>query len=295
MVEAAIRADRLGFATMSFAEHLLVPHGDPLESLNRRWYDTGILASYVAAHTSRIRLLFNARVLPYHAPVNHARALVTLDNVSRGRLTIIAGAGWLKSEFEALGIPFEERGPRADEHLRVLKTLWMESPASFDGKWTSFTSVGFEPRCVQQPHVPIWVGGSGPRPLRRAAELGDGWAPMIGSLSEIRRDFVRVKEMAAACGRDPATLTLSFGATLGEADPTIVGAIEHVERLEASAGMGTQNGAEQTLDMLAAYAAAGVTHVPGTFAWTSPGEYVDRLEWLAAEVLPFLPAVSADS
>jgi probable F420-dependent oxidoreductase len=295
MVAAAVSADKLGFATMSFAEHLLVRHGDPLESLNRLWYDTGILASHVAAHTSRIRLLFNACVLPYHPPINHAKALATLDVVSHGRVTVIAGAGWLESEFDALGIPFSERGERTDEHLRVMKALWAASkasPASYQGQWTSFSEVSFEPQCVQVPHVPIWVGGSGPRPLRRAAELGDGWAPMIGSLDQISQDFARVKDMAAAYGRDPANLALSYGATLGEADPSIVGAIEHVEQLEASSGMGTQSGAQHTLDVLGQYAAAGVTHVPGTFAWTSPQDYHDRLQWLAEEVLPHLPLVN---
>ncbi len=292
MTRAARRADELGLDSLHFSEHLLVPAADPLEKLNRTWYDTSVLAAHIAAHTSRIRLLFNARVVPYHTPVNQAKALATLDVVSGGRVTVIAGTGWLQAEFAALGIPFEDRGDRTDEYLAAMKTLWTEFPASFKGRWISFSDVSFEPRCLQQPHLPIWIGGSGRRPLRRVAELGDGWAPMIGSLDEIRRDFDAVKEAAAAAGRDPNGLALSYGATIGEADPAITHAIEHVEQLEAGSGMNTQSGADQTLDVLGAYAAAGVTHVPGTFAWRTPDEYIERLEWIAEEVLPHLPSVA---
>ena len=138
------------------------------------WYDGFVLGAHLAAMTRRIRMVFNVLVVPYRPAIVLAKLVSTLDVVSGGRLTLGVGAGWIKGEFKALNIPYAERGAITSETLRAMKVLWTEEHPSFEGRYTSFSNIAFEPKCLQQPHVKIWIGGSGAAPLQRAVELGDG-------------------------------------------------------------------------------------------------------------------------
>lgn len=127
-----------------------------------------------------MRFVFSALVVPLRQPVVLAKQLATIDQVCDGRVGVVVGSGWLQSEFEALGIGFADRGDRTDEYLRVLKACWTDELPSFSGRYLSFPPSAVEPKCHQTPNIPLWIGGNGPRPERRAAELGDGWAPSPG-------------------------------------------------------------------------------------------------------------------
>ena len=138
-------------------------------------------------------------IVPHRNPVLAAKMLATLDMLSQGRIILGVGAGWMREEFEALGLPpFEERGDVTDEYIRVFKELWTSDDPSFDGKYCSFSNITFQPKPVQKPHIPIWVGGESPRALRRAAELGNGWSP-IGSNPQF--PLHRPEQLEAAIGR----------------------------------------------------------------------------------------------
>src|SRR5262249_50707546 len=145
-----------------------------------------------------------------------AKALATLDHVSGGRVTLGAGAGWLKGEFELLGVPFEKRGAITDEYLRAMKALWTEERPSFHGQFVNFEDASFLPKCLQQPHIPIWIGGNSAAALRRAVAHGSGWAPLQGALGKLAQDVVTIKDGLARAGRDPERFEFAYGFNIGK-------------------------------------------------------------------------------
>jgi probable F420-dependent oxidoreductase len=227
------RAEALGFASVMIADHVVFPtridsrypytadgrfpgQGDALEQL--------ALMAFVAARSTRLRLVSSVMILPYRNPVFTAKALATIDVLSRGRVTVGVGVGWLREEFDALGsAPFERRGAVSDEYLRIFKALWTTSPASFKGEFYRFENLQCLPHPVQKPHPPIWIGGHSRAALRRVARLGDGWHPVGANpgaalppdeLKVLLDDLYRMTE---AEGRDPRTLTISYKAPVYDA------------------------------------------------------------------------------
>lgn len=216
MVEVAVLAERLGFATVTIGEHVIVPK-ENLDSLSPVNFDSLVLGATLAARTRTIRIFFSILVVPYYHPVRLAKAIATLDFLSGGRVIVGVGAGWLAREFEILGVPYAQRGAVLDEHLAVMKELWTSDDPQYAGRWTSFREVTFEPRPAQRPHPPLWVGGWGPHAMRRAVTFGNGLYPSnAGPLDLMIADKERVSEMLAAAGRehDPFTFghAIDYGA-----------------------------------------------------------------------------------
>ena len=125
----------------------------------------------MAAATSRIRLGTSVLVMPYYTPVMLAKQLATLDRVSNGRLDVGLGVGWSRDEYDAVGVPFEKRGRRADEFLACLRAIWGEEPVEFHGEFYRVPRAFVRPRPVQRPHPPITVGGYGMAAVRRAVAM----------------------------------------------------------------------------------------------------------------------------
>lgn len=288
IAEAAELADELGIHALQFPDHVFMPVVEGRPDVSVVWYDNFVLGAYLAARTTRLRFIFNVLVVPYRPPILLAKAISTLDTVSKGRLTLGVGAGWLKGEFRVLGVPFEKRGALTDEYLRAMKVLWTEERPSFEGPTVEFSRIAFAPRCVQQPHVPIWVGGSGPAPLRRALELGDGWSPMVGELDELAREVAQLKQQLAERGRDPATFRFNSSISFGEPDALRETARRHAshggERTERNA----PSSPEAVAELIGRYREAGFTNLTLSFGWEKPADYLRKLEWLAAKVLPLL-------
>src|SRR6185436_14997667 len=161
--------EALGFSSVVVADHLVFPvpihsrypytvsgafpgQGDALDQLS--------LMAFVAGKSRRLRLISSVMILPYRNPVLTAKMLATIDVLSRGRVTVGVGVGWLREEFEALGSPdFDRRGSVSDEWIRIFKTLSTQSPASFEGQFYRFAPLKFLPHPLQKPHPPIWIGG----------------------------------------------------------------------------------------------------------------------------------------
>src|SRR5213594_1222534 len=182
------RGESLGFASVMIADHLVFPvtiksrypytvsgdfpgQGDVLDQLS--------LMAFVAAKTTRLRLVTSVMIVPYRNPVLTAKMLATIDVLSRGRVTLGVGVGWLREEFAALDAPdFTRRGAVSNEYIQIFKTLWTQEPATFSGEFYQFNELHCLPHPVQKPHPPIWIGGHSPAALRRAARYGDGWHPV---------------------------------------------------------------------------------------------------------------------
>ncbi len=191
-------------------------------------HDQLTAAAFIAAKTSRIRLVLAVMVVPYRPAVLAAKMLATIDVLSGGRLVVGIGAGWLEAEFDAVAVtPFAARGAVTDEYIRAFRTLWTEEAPRLDGDWVKFDDVLFEPKPVQKPHPPIWVGGESGPALRRAARLGDAWYPigsnnrhLLDTLPRYRAGIARLRRFAAEAGRDPAEVALTYRVKrYGEAVP----------------------------------------------------------------------------
>lgn len=210
IIPIARKAEELGFAVMMFPDHIVLPNEFdspypytqsgifPATDTNEATEQLTMLA-FLSGQTESIRLVTSVMIVPHRPPVLTAKILSTIDVLSKGRLTVGVGVGWLQKEFEALQTPpFEERGEVTDEYIRIFKELWTSESPSFEGKYHSFSDLSFLPKPVQKPHPPIWVGGESRRALRRAAELGDGWQP-IGT--NYRFPLASQEQMAAAMKR----------------------------------------------------------------------------------------------
>ncbi|GAA4473827.1 LLM class F420-dependent oxidoreductase [Rhodococcus olei] len=168
-------ADRLGYHHLTCSEHVAVPTAVAAERGGTYWDPLATLG-YLAARTTRIRLVTQVVVLGYHHPLEIAKRYGTLDRVSGGRLTLGLGIGSLREEFDLLGAQFSGRGERADDALRALRASLSRPEPEYHGEFYDFADVVVRPHAVQDT-VPLWIGGRTARSLRRAVELGDGWVP----------------------------------------------------------------------------------------------------------------------
>ncbi len=234
----ATAADRLGYHHLTCAEHVVVPTG-VAGTRGGRYWDPLATFGYLAAITSQIHLATNVLVLGYHHPLEIAKRYGTLDQVSGGRVVLGLGVGTLEEEFELLGVPFDDRGPRADDALAALRASLSSPRPSYHGPYYDFSDVVLDP-CARQASVPLWIGGRTPRSLRRAVELGDGWAPFGIRAADIRAMLDQARATAAWEARDhPLEVVLRNGRGLDPVgDPD--GALRAVDRLTDAGATGLQ-------------------------------------------------------
>jgi probable F420-dependent oxidoreductase len=275
MAGVAQRAEQLGFESVWMPEHLVfpvqissrypyTPDGVPPINPSTPLLDPLILLTQVASCTSRIRLGTNIYLAPLRHPLLVARMAMTLDLLSGGRLSFGVGAGWLREEFDAVGLDFETRTGRLRECVRAMRILWTEPEPEFHGRYFSFGPLKFEPKPVQKPHPPIIFGGETDAALRRAAALGDGWYGVGHSPESVRPQVGRLRAHLNDAGRsgEPFEVTVSTGSS------TLTP--EDIDR----------------------YADAGVARLV-VLPWRRGREAQAHLERLAATVAPFLSASHA--
>ena len=221
----AVAAERHGFESIWTVEHIVVPAGytSPYPyAEDGRMPGPDAMAlpeplawlSFVAACTSELKLGTGITVLPQRNPLILAKEAATIDQLSGGRLLLGVGTGWLREEFAALGVPFEQRGARTDDHIRALRELWGSDTASHQGRFVAFEDVYCRPRPVHG-QVPIIVGGHSERAARRAGELGDGFYPGSTDRGTLTRAVVTMRQAATDAGRDPDAIEIT---TLGTTD-----------------------------------------------------------------------------
>lgn len=225
----AVEADRLGFESVWMPEHLVFtedmgasqyPGGRAPVSPDAQLFDTPAFLCAIAESTAHIKLATYVYLFALRHPFVAARAFATLDVLSGGRAIVGVGAGWLKSEWDAVGLDFASRGKRLDEALAVAKRLWTEPVVSHEGRFFAFSGVHFEPKPVRKPHPPILAGGTSVAAMRRAARLCDGWVGMPGTLETLRPQLAQLRRVLDEEGRDPSTfdITVSAFETTGPAE-----------------------------------------------------------------------------
>ncbi len=289
MGRAARQAEELGFDSISISDHIICPTGPEGIGVTPVWHDFVVLTTYLAGWTTSMRLV-GCLVLPYRRLLPMAKQIASLDIASAGRFTLVACVGWLRQEFELLGIPYHERGDITDEYLRAMKILWTQEKPEFEGKYCRFSGIVFEPKCLQRPHVPVWIGGAGPRAINRLLNYGDGWMPMGGDApSELRTTVERIKDRVAGAGRDPDALQFRYTLAIGEAESALR-SISHSINVEEPtvARLRRPDSAEDIAESIDQFTAAGFTELCLSFAWKTPSDYMERIEWFASRVRPLV-------
>jgi probable F420-dependent oxidoreductase len=211
-------AEAAGFESLWTVEHVVYPDGYqstyPYSPKGKMPGDRDtpipdplIWLSYVAACSTSLVLATGILILPQRNPLVLAKELATLDRLSGGRMLLGIGVGWLREEFEALGVPWERRGERTDDYVAAMRAVWDSDGASHAGPFASFSGISSNPKPVGGS-VPIVIGGHTRAAAERAGRLGDGFFPGSGNLAEL---FDIVRQTAVAAGRDPGAVELTAG------------------------------------------------------------------------------------
>jgi len=289
----AQKAESHGFDTICIGDHIFIPNNykspypyevtaDFTKGGTADWMMEQLtVLAFIAAKTTRIRLAPSVMILPHRNPLVAAKVLATLDVLSKGRLTVGVGVGWLKEEFVALGAPpFEERGAVSNEYIRAFKELWTSDNPNFQGNYCSFSDIRFEPKPVQKPHPPIWIGGESPAAIKRTAILGDAWHPIgsnpsypLAKPEQLSEAMDQLARCAREVGRNPADIELAFRV--------------HEYKLTSKGHMRPFVGSPKDIaEDIRAYADAGVKHLVFSFPGANSNEIMAMMDEFAAEIMP---------
>lgn len=276
LLAVARAADRAGFAYVASCDHVAIPRR-LAPAMSTVWYDPVATLAYLAAATERIRLLSHVAVVGLRHPLVTAKQYATLDHLSGGRLILGVGAGHVPEEFEALGVDFERRGPVLDESIDALRaSLGPDEFPEHHGKLYDFEGLGQLPRPAQE-HVPVWVGGSSPAAVRRAALKGDGWLPQGDPRDRLPAQIARIRRLREEAGVE---------------GPFTVGAIAeplYVGKPDWDVGRRTLTGGpEELAESLRAYRAMGVQQIQVRFRCRGRAELADQIEAFGTRVGPLL-------
>ncbi|WP_327732209.1 LLM class F420-dependent oxidoreductase [Streptomyces sp. NBC_00487] len=276
LAEIARAADRAGFAYVATCDHVAIPRR-LAPAMGTVWYDPVATLAYLAGVTERVRLLSHVAVVGLRHPLLTAKQYATLDHLSGGRLILGVGAGHVREEFEALGVDFDRRGAVLDECVDALRAaLGPDEFPSHHGKSYDFEGLGQRPRPAQD-RVPVWVGGSSPAAVRRAAVRGDGWLPQGDPRDRLPAQIARLRRLREEAG---VTAPLTVGAIT---EPLYVGDPDW------DVGRRTLTGRPDALaESLRAYGAMGVDQIQVRFRSRSRDELTDQMGEFGAEVGPLL-------
>jgi probable F420-dependent oxidoreductase len=274
-IEAVARmADELGFDSIWCNDHLAIPSApdgaaaQPAyaaaygEQRRQHIYEPLIVLAYLSAVTRRALLGTSVYLLALRNPLLAAKQIVSLDQLSEGRLVLGVGVGWLEGEFEAVGVPYRQRGSRTDEAIAVLKALCAQD------------SVDFLPKPVQPPHPPLWIGGRSEAAVRRAARAGDGWHPSHLTVDELRRQIPQLRAECEHVGRSPDEVIVATRRKL------VLGAAPDAEVARV-----LQGDAGAIAATVTALEEVGVAHLIVELPGSSEGELLENLDWFGREVL----------
>ncbi|MFD3501551.1 TIGR03619 family F420-dependent LLM class oxidoreductase [Streptomyces sp. NPDC058676] len=276
LLDIARTADRAGFDYLACCDHVAIPRR-LAPAMGTVWYDPVATLAFLAAATERVRLLSHVAVVGLRHPLLTAKQYATLDLLSGGRLVLGVGAGHVVEEFEALGVDFRQRGAVLDESIDALKkALGPDEFPEHHGKLYDFQDLGQRPRPAQT-RVPLWVGGSSPAAVRRAALKGDGWLPQGDPRERLPAQIERIRSL-----REEAAVRGPF--TVGAiAEPLYIGTPTW------NVGRRTLTGPPDTLaESLRAYRAMGVDQIQVRFRSRSRTELTDQMTAFGVEIAPHL-------
>ncbi|MCS7277155.1 MAG: LLM class flavin-dependent oxidoreductase [Dehalococcoidia bacterium] len=286
-LSAVEEAESLGYDSVWSSEHIFF-YGPTMDAFT-------VLAAY-AARTQRVLLGTAVTLLPLRPPAVVAKEATSVDIISGGRLILGVGVGGeYPKEFEACGVPVQERGARANEAIRILRRLWREDNVTYRGRFWQLGGVTLQPKPVQPGGPPIWVAGRSEAAMRRAGRLGDGYLPYLFSPERFRDGWQKVRQYAQEAGRDPDSLTpalyqfVSLADSYEEAKASAVGYLSRTYNqpfeniVDRYVVLGTPRDCVHRLEQ---YVEAGVRHF--LLVFIGPGAARDQLRAFASQVAPAL-------
>jgi probable F420-dependent oxidoreductase len=280
---AAVGAEQLGYDSVWVSDHVVVPHANVV-NFGETIFDPLVTLGVVAGATRRVRLGTTVLIVPYRNAVVTAKMISSLDALSGGRVIFGVGAGWVAAESAMLGVPFAERGAMTDEYLHAMRELWTSPAPAFSGKYTQFSGLVFEPKPLQKPHPPIWVGGHSRAALRRAAELGAAWHPINRPPAELRSGRLELARLSQARGRStPPALTLRN-------DVRVLRSGEPVPA-SAHAGRVLAGDPAALVDQISELADCGVEHLVLEFLARDREDLDEQMKTFAERVRPRLASL----
>ena len=228
VAKVAAAAEAAGFHGLGFTDHP-APTQRWLEAGGHDALDPFVAMGFAAAHTTKLRLIPNIVVLPYRNPFVVAKAGATLDLLSDGRFTLAVGVGYLKREFAAVGVDFDERNDLVDEALDVIRAIWTTDDVTYEGRHFTARGITAHPRPATLPHPPIWIGGNTGKARQRVASRGDGWCPFpapaglaktagtaeMDTMERLREGIEDLRRRSDAAGRDWSSIDVSFNNFVG--------------------------------------------------------------------------------
>lgn len=258
-IELAKRAEKLGFDSIWISDHVILPEKYK-DRFSDTLYDPFVILGYLAAHTDKIKLGTSVLILPYRNPIFVAKMIATLDVLSGGRIIFGVGPGWMSEEFDALGIPFKDRGERTDEYIRIFKELWTKDEHSFKGSFHNFSEIKFYPKPHQKPHPPIWIGGNSKRAITRAVEHGNGWHPVWFGPSDMHQELIYLKNIAKDKDRELENFVFSIRNRLrilkeGQKQT------KNLERLRGKPTFAFYGTKEEIIEYISEFEKIGVSHI----------------------------------
>ena len=284
----AERAEALGIDALWCSDHIIIPpqtvsrypgspDGEMPTSWKERYWEPFTVMAYLAARTSKIRLGISVLNLPRRNPIEVAKTIADLDQLSDGRITLGVGVGWFREEFDVLNRPFNKRGAHADEGLALCKKLWTEETPSHDGQFYKFNDVHFGPKPVQKPHPPIWVGGGSTAALKRAAKYGDGWHPLKPSFEALESGMAELKGYLEAEGRklEGFDIAIKFHLKFQDDPP-------------AEEQSPTEGRPEDIVAGIKRFRDAGVNHCVFDYVPETPDQAIATMERFTKEIRPKL-------
>ena len=285
------RAEELGFESVLAGDHLLLPTGGTNQypytadgSFSRPadepFLETMTLLGYMAACTDTIKLGSTVIILPYRNPLVQAKMFASLDVLTGGRMICGVGVGWLEQEFDTLGVPYAERGPMSDEFLEIFRVLWTQANPEFHGKYYDIEGIQFYPKPVQQPYIPIWVGGHSRPALRRVARYGDCWHTTRQTPDFVAQNLPYLRAQTERAGRDPAAISISLKRSLHFTD---LDATQEASVLTGGAVIATT---QEVIDDVHYCRELGIDQLTYDFRVEGLEAGIRVMEHLAAEVLP---------
>jgi len=240
MRSLAVHAEAVGFDAIALADHP-APSAKWRSAGGHNTFDPAVALAFFAGATTAVRLMTHLWVLPFRNPYLTAKTLTSLDEVSGGRLIAGVGAGYLRSEFAALGVDFDERVALFDEHLAALRSIWLHPEQPVTGSTFAAPGELAVSAPVQKPHPPLWIGGNSLATLRRVAEHGSGWCPMVNpaavassvrttaieTVDDLARAVDKLRMLLAEAGRNPAEVEVQVAVPAVDFDDTAaVGALD---------------------------------------------------------------------
>jgi probable F420-dependent oxidoreductase len=268
-------ADKWGYAQISVQEHHIIPRSH-VELSGPHYFSAYTAMAFYAGATENIRVNSCIAILPVQNPIITAKSLATMDWLSGGRVTVTFAVGWLQEEFDILGVPFHERGRMSDEYLAATIELWTKDDPVFEGKYVSFRDVAFEPKPLQKPHLPIWMGGDADAVLKRTARYASGWWPFLTKPEAIADRIDFIKSQPDYNGQLTDVFYGMSTSRVGEGHVVI-------DDPKARPGMSKA----EIIDRLAWFKGQGVTMSSVPIPQLNHIEdYFDYTQWVAEEIMP---------